>query len=133
MHAAGVEFDDALFVGKSAEADAVVFGIVLTADADVVRSLECVGAVEEHLVCLLDRLVAGDAGDDDGFRRRLELLDRFGGVSVRVGFSAQGWQAEAGCSQSAKREEVAAGRHGGDVSKPFSESAPKVKRITPDH
>ena len=86
MHAAGVKFDDAFFVGKSAEADAVVAGVVLAADADVVRRLERVGAVEEHLVGLLDRLVAGDAGNDDRFRRRLHLLDLFGCRRERRGW-----------------------------------------------
>ena len=40
VHAAGVEFDDAFFVGQAAEADAVVFGIVLAAEADVVDSVQ---------------------------------------------------------------------------------------------
>ena len=75
MHAAGVEFDDALFVGQATEADAVVLRIVFAAEADVVDGVERVGSVQQHFVGLLDGVVAGDAGDDDGLGGRLELFD----------------------------------------------------------
>jgi hypothetical protein len=117
VHAAGIEFDDALFIGQSAEAYAVILRIVLAADADVMRGFERVNTIEEHLVCLLDRLVAGDAGDNDRLRRRLELLDRFGCLGLDVGSSTAAGQAESGSGKGAKREEVTAGCHGGDVNK----------------
>ncbi len=84
MHAAGVEFDDAFLVGQAAEADAVVFGIVLAAEADEVRGFERVGAVGEHLPGFLHGVVAGDTGDNDGLRGRLELFDGFGGLGLSI-------------------------------------------------
>ena len=85
MHAAGIELDDSFFVGKAAEAYGVIFGIVFAADADVVDGVEGVLAIQEHLVRLLDGVVAGDAGDDDGFCGRLKRLDGVGGLGESVG------------------------------------------------
>ncbi len=104
VHAAGVEFDDAFFVGQASEADAVVFGVVLAAEADVVRGFKRVtAAVEQHLVGLLHGVIAGGAGDDDRFRGRLKLLDGFNGL---------GGSFISGCdtcgSKCSEREEVAA-------------------------
>jgi len=46
VHAAGVELDDAFFIGKAAKAHAVVFGVVFPAEADVMDSVESVLAIE---------------------------------------------------------------------------------------
>ena len=77
------------------------------------RRFERVGAVEEHLVGLLDRLVTGDAGDDDGLCRRLHLLDLLGGVGVGVA----GGEPKGGGAHGAERQEVAACGHGGFLLK----------------
>ncbi len=66
VHDAGVEFDDAVFVGEAAVADAVVVGVVFAGLADVERGFEGVGAVLEEGVGFGDGVVAGLAGDDDG-------------------------------------------------------------------
>ena len=63
----------------------MVLRVVLAAEADVVDSVQRVLAIEEHLVGLLDGVVAGDAGDDDGLCRRLELFDGVGGLREGVG------------------------------------------------
>ena len=111
VHAAGVELDDAFFIGKAAEADAVVFGIVFAAEADVVDGVESVLAIEEHLVGLLDGVVAGDAGDDDGIRGGLELFDGIGGLREGVG------EGEARGGERAEREKIAPCSHAGHGSK----------------
>jgi hypothetical protein len=90
VHAAGVKLDDAFFIGQAAEADGVILWIVFAADADVVDGVEGVLTIEKHLVCLLDGVVAGDAGDDDGFLGRLELLDGVGGLRESVGDGESG-------------------------------------------
>ena len=110
MHAAGIEFDDAFFVGQAAEADGMIFRIVLAAETNVVNGFEGVSAIEEHVVGLLDGGVAGFAGDDDGLGRRLELLDGVGSLGEGVG---NGGEAEAGGGDRTQREEIAAGSHGG--------------------
>ncbi len=101
MHAAGVELDDAFFVGKAAEAYRVVLWIVFAAEADVVDGVEGVLAIKEHLVGLLDGVVAGNAGDDDGFSRRLEGFDGVGGLREGVG------DGEGGGGDGSEREEIA--------------------------
>ncbi len=92
MHAAGVELDDAVFIGQAAVSDAVVVRVIFAGDADVVAGVECVGAVEEHLVGFFDGVVAGVARDDDGLLGRWDMLDTFGWLRLRGGECA-----EAGC------------------------------------
>ncbi len=47
VHAAGVELDDAFFIGQAAVADGVVAGVIFAAEADVVDGVEGIGAVEQ--------------------------------------------------------------------------------------
>jgi hypothetical protein len=44
MHAAGVEFDDTFFVGKSTKPHTSVMGIVFRSFHDSQRGIECVSA-----------------------------------------------------------------------------------------
>ena len=97
VHDGGVELDDAVFVGETAEADAVVGGIVLAALADVERGFEGVGALGEEGVGLGYGVVAGLAGDDDGFPGGL-IGDGCVGMRGGVLGSASGYAcSEQGC------------------------------------
>jgi hypothetical protein len=54
VHAAGIEFDDAFFVGKPAEADAGVIGIVLGSLDQAECGIQRASAAREEVVSVID-------------------------------------------------------------------------------
>ena len=66
VHAAGIEFDDAFFVGQAAKADGIVVGIVLRALHHADRGIERVAAALQERVGFFDIGVTVVRADDDG-------------------------------------------------------------------
>ena len=66
VHAAGVEFDHAFFVGDSAEADGVVIWIIFRTLHDTQRGIERVAAAFQEGECVFEIGVAVVGADDDG-------------------------------------------------------------------
>ena len=65
MHAAGIEFDHAFFVGNSAEADAGVVGIVLRSLDHFERGVERVAAAFQEGESVVEIVEAVVGADDD--------------------------------------------------------------------
>src|SRR5215469_4119978 len=66
MHATGIEFDYALFVGVASETYALVVGIVLGSLDNFERRLERVSAIGEEAIGLVEIVVSVGGADDDG-------------------------------------------------------------------
>lgn len=105
VHDAGVEFHDSVLIGKAAESDAMVVGVVFAALADVDGSVESVRAALEHGIGFGDAVVVRLPGDDDRSLRG-HVFD-WVGLGICWSF-AEGATAEAGGNDCAGREEVAA-------------------------
>ena len=71
MHAAGVEFDDAFFVGQAAESDRVVVGIVFRALHHADAGLERVAATFQERIGRFDVGISVVGADDDGALGRI--------------------------------------------------------------
>jgi hypothetical protein len=66
VHAAGVEFDHAFFIGQASEADAVIFGIVFGAFDDAERGVQRVTSVLEEGEGIVEVVEAVVSADHDG-------------------------------------------------------------------
>jgi hypothetical protein len=89
VHARGVEFDDAFFVGQASEADGVVVGIVFGAADDAQGGVESVGSGAQHGVAFIEIIVAIVGRDDDGTLTR-------GGLGVGVEGESDGSESSGG-------------------------------------
>ena len=67
MHDGRIQFDDAVFVGQPAEADAVIIGIVFNQANPGDNGLECVRALLDEFHRFGGGLQAVGTGDDNGF------------------------------------------------------------------
>ena len=81
VHAAGIEFDDSLFIGQAAETDGIIVGIVLGPFHHADSRLERVSATLEKGVGSFNISVAVVGADDDRALRRIV----FGGMSLLSG------------------------------------------------
>ena len=65
MHAAGIEFDDALFIGQTPKSNRVVIRIVFGTHHDADAGIERVPAAFQECVCIFDVVVTVVRADDD--------------------------------------------------------------------
>ena len=75
MHAAGIELDDSVFVGKTAESDGIVVGIVFGSLNDFERGVERVAATGQHAepANQLEWIINGCAGVPKHPERRVGI------------------------------------------------------------
>src|SRR4051794_24838005 len=67
MHNTGIEFDFPVFVGKSAQADGIVSGVVFLGAKNKSDCIESVMPAAKEFVSAVRALDPGVLGDDDGF------------------------------------------------------------------
>ena len=65
VHAAGIQFDHAFFVGMSSQADAFIIGVILRSLHDLERSIECVPAAGEKRIRLIEIVISVARRNDD--------------------------------------------------------------------
>jgi hypothetical protein len=65
MHAAGIELNYALFIGMTAQADALVVGIIFRALDYLKHGIEGVGSARQQPVSRIEIVVAVSGADDD--------------------------------------------------------------------
>ncbi len=78
MHAAGIEFNHAVFIRMTAQPDALVIGVILRALNHFEHGIKCVCAARQQPVGLVEVVVAVGRTDDDG-----QLGSVFGPILAR--------------------------------------------------
>ena len=84
MHATGVKFDRAFFVGQSAQSDGIVVRIIFRALDHAESSVQCIAAVLQKNESVVKVIHAIVGTDDDWPLARAKRPSAAGGVSFGV-------------------------------------------------
>src|SRR5258706_2666379 len=99
VHATGIQFDDAFFVGQAAETDAVVVGIVFWPADYEHGGIESVAPLAEDFEALVDVVETIAGGDDDWARNTLRCARGRCILLLLLRLQTQTDRAQSGCAE----------------------------------